>query len=113
MSGPLKRAVDTMILAEMRQIAEERGDDPDAVKIEPWRNHDLRRNVRSGLSELRVDSDVAEAILAHVKPGIVGVYDVYEYLKEKREALERWGAHLKTIIEPPPPNVVDINVARA
>ena len=28
MSGPLKRVVDTMMLAEMREMAKERGEDP-------------------------------------------------------------------------------------
>ena len=31
---------------------------------------------------------------------------------EKRDALERWAAKLRVIVEPPPPNVVDLS-ARA
>jgi integrase len=112
MSGPLKRAVDTMMLADMRETAKERGDDPDAVKLEPWRNHDLRRNVRSGLSALKVDQRVAEAVLAHVPQGMVSTYDVHTFIDEKREALEKWGAHLKSIIEPPPANVIGFKARR-
>jgi hypothetical protein len=52
------------------------------------------------LSELRVSVDVAEAILAHVKPGIRGVYDRYEHFDEKRAALELWGTKLRSIAEP-------------
>jgi integrase len=63
-----------------------------------WVNHDLRRTLRSRLSELRVNADVAEAILAHAKPGIRGVYDRFEHLDEKRAALESWAQHLRRIV---------------
>jgi integrase len=65
-----------------------------------WVNHDLRRTLRSRLSELRVDGEVAEAILAHVKPGIRGVYDRYEHFDEKRDALELWATTLRSITQP-------------
>jgi integrase len=81
--------------------------------LPPWVNHDLRRTVRSRLSELRVSPDVAEAILAHVKPGIRGVYDRYEHFDEKRNALELWATRLRSITEPRPPNVVSLTGARA
>ena len=42
-------------------------------------------------------ADVAAAILAHSKPGIRGVNDRYEYLEEKRDALELWAHQLETI----------------
>jgi integrase len=70
--------------------------------IQPWRIHDLRRTVRSGLSQLRIPRDVSEAVLAHVPPGIVGTYDVYDYFEEKTAALERWSEHLRSIVEPKP-----------
>ena len=52
-----------------------------------WTLHDLRRTCRSNMSRLRVPSEVAEAVLAHVFPGVVGTYDRHSYLDEKREAL--------------------------
>jgi integrase len=112
MSGPLKRVIDALMLADMRETAKERGDDPDAVKLEPSRNHDLRRNVRSGLSALKIDQRVAEAVLAHVPQGMVGVYDVHSFIDEKREALEKWGAYLKSLTEPPPSNVIGFKARR-
>jgi integrase len=65
----------------------------------PWVNHDLRRTLRSRLSKLRVNADVAEAVLAHVKPGIRGVYDRHEYADEKRHALELWSQNLRRIVQ--------------
>ena len=75
-------------------------------------NHDIRRTVRTRLSALKVSEEVREAVLAHARPGIKGSYDVYEYLEEKREALTLWNARLRSILEPPPANVVPL-AARA
>ena len=61
---------------------------------------------------MRVDADVAEAVLAHVKSGIRGVYDKYEYLDEKRHALELWATRLRSITKPEP-KVVELAKARA
>jgi integrase len=76
-----------------------------------WVNHDLRRTLRSRLSEMRVSPDVAEAILAHVKPGIRGVYDRYEYFDEKKHALELWATRLRSIVQPQP-NLVELAQVR-
>jgi len=89
-----KKRIDARMTLTLRAIAQSRGEDPAMVKLPAWVNHDLRRTVRSRLSELRVDADVAEAVLAHVKPGIRGVYDRYELLDEKRHALELWATRL-------------------
>lgn len=113
MSSKVKAEMDTRMLRTLRAMARKRGHAPAAVKLEPWVNHDLRRDVRSGLSALKIDQRVAEAILAHKPAGIVGVYDVHSFLDEKREALEKWAARLQSIAEPPPPNVVTLADRRA
>jgi integrase len=71
-------------------------------------NHDVRRTVRTHLSALRVAEEVREAVLAHTRGGIRGVYDQYKYLDEKREALTLWNARLRSIVEPAPANVVTL-----
>jgi len=110
MGSKVKAELDARMLRTLRALARTRGDDPAAVVLEPWVNHDLRRNVRSGLSALKkIDHRVAEAILAHKPQGIVGVYDVHAFFDEKREALELWAARLQSIVEPPPANVVKIS----
>jgi integrase len=63
----------------------------------PWTNHDIRRTVRSGLSRLKISEEAREAVLAHVRPGVKGVYDRYEYLDEKREALTLWSERVLRI----------------
>lgn len=102
----IKRDLDARMLRTLRALAKKRGDDPAAVQLEPWRNHDIRRTVRTHLSRLKVSEEAREAVMAHVRPGIKGVYDKHEYLDEKREALEAWAARLSSIVGPKPSNVV-------
>ena len=111
-SNKVKRRLDARMLDILRGLARERGDDPAKVSSPAWVNHDLRRTLRSRLSELRVSSDVAEAILAHIKPGIRGVYDRYEHFDEKRHALDLWATQLRSIVQPQP-NVIEVAKARA
>jgi hypothetical protein len=63
-------------------------------------NHDLRRTLRTGLSKLRVDRDIREAVLAHTRPGVEGVYDRYDFQAEKMDALERWTAYVQGLASP-------------
>jgi len=57
---------------------------------ESWGFHDIRRGCRSAFAEIGIGTETAEAILSHVRPGIVGTYDRYSYIKEKAAALEQW-----------------------
>ncbi|MGD9544323.1 MAG: tyrosine-type recombinase/integrase [Methylocystis sp.] len=73
----------------------------DGKPLEPWRLHDLRRSVASGMASLGVNLPVIEKILNHVSGsfgGIVGVYQKHSFAEEKREALNRWNAHVERII---------------
>lgn len=108
----VKLRIDAKMLRSLRALARLRGEDPARVRLDPWVNHDLRRVVRGGLSRLRVDHDVKEAVLAHAKPGLVGVYDQYDLADEKREALELWGARVREIVQPAPDNVVKLQPAQ-
>jgi integrase len=102
MSADVKKAVDSRVQCTLRAMARKRGEDPGAIELRSWRNHDLRRVVRSGLSRLRIPEEVREAVLAHVRGGIKGVYDQHDYYLEKLDALNQWGARLRSIVEPPP-----------
>jgi integrase len=98
----IKAMLDAEMLAILRQRAAARGEDADKVALRPWRNHDLRRSCRSTLSRLGIKHEVAEAVLAHARAGIAGTYDRWEYLPEKRDALERWSKFLDDLIRPRP-----------
>ena len=108
LASPNKRDLDRRMVRMLKAMARRRGEDHHTVELPRWTIHDLRRNVRSGLAQLRVPRDVAESILAHRPPGIVGVYDVHAYEDEKREALEKWARHLATIANPTPAKVIKL-----
>ncbi len=76
-----------------------------------WVIHDLRRTCRTKLSALGVSEVVAERVLNHVPRGMAKVYNMHEFLPEKREALEKWAARLRDILEPAPANVVKLDEA--
>ena len=65
---------------------------------EEWRLHDLRRTVRTGLGKLGVQPHVAEAVLNHLPPKLIRTYDRNTYAAEKRDALDKWAAHLKVAV---------------
>jgi integrase len=72
------------------------------AKIEPWRIHDLRRTVATGLQKLGIGLQVVESILGHVsgsRAGVVGIYQRHTYDAEKRAALEAWGAHVIALVQ--------------
>jgi len=65
---------------------------------EEWRLHDLRRTVRTGLGKLGVQPHHAEAVLNHLPPKLIRTYDRNTYATEKRDALDKWAAHLKVAV---------------
>jgi integrase len=69
--------------------------------VSHWRLHDLRRTMVSGMARLGVAPHVADKILNHVAgtiSGVAAVYQRHEFLKERRDALERWGAHVEGLL---------------
>lgn len=87
----MKRRLDELVARE----AEKAG-----VAVADWDLHDLRRTVRTGMSRLRVQPHIAEAVLGHVITGVQKHYDRYSYLDEKRAALDLWGRHVMDLIDP-------------
>jgi integrase len=73
--------------------------------VKDWVFHDLRRTVRTRLSAIGINSDVAERVIGHLPQGIRAVYDRHDFLAEKRQALKAWAAALDLIINPPAGNV--------
>ena len=74
-----------------------------------WRIHDLRRTVASGMAHLEVPPHVVERILNHstgALGGVAGIYNRHGYLKEKSDALQKWGEHLEELTESHLENVV-------
>jgi integrase len=67
-----------------------------------WRLHDLRRTCVSGMARLGIAPHVADKILNHQSgtiSGVAAVYQRYEFLAERRAALNLWGAHVAELIK--------------
>jgi integrase len=96
-----KTRLDVLVAAELGRVPE------------PFVIHDLRRTMRTRLSQLRVSTEVAELVIGHSLKGLHAVYNQHDFLDERREALDQWGARLRAIVTPPPENVVPMKRARA
>ena len=108
----IKKDLDSRMLLTLRALAKVEGEKPAKAKLENWTNHDLRRNVRSGMSQLRIPDAIAEAVLAHTQGVIAKTYNVDDLFDQKAEALAAWAGHLRSIVEPST-NVVSLAKARA
>ena len=74
---------------------------PDWVRprwpVAGWAPHDLRRTARTLLGALGCPVEVAEAIMGHALPGVVGTYNQYKYDRERREWLTRLADRLEQL----------------
>jgi integrase len=96
-----KAKLDREMLIELRKAV----DDPnerEKVTLKPFKIHDIRRTVRTGLAKLEIPFDIAERVLAHARPVLEQTYNVFSYEKQKREALTKWAAHVQALVSPPP-----------
>jgi integrase len=69
-----------------------------APGIKDWRFHDLRRTMRTGLSSLKVTPFIGELCIGHAQKGVHPIYDLHRYQDEKREAMEKWAALVRSIV---------------
>jgi len=68
------------------------------LSIPAFTPHDLRRTCSTKLGEMQIPGHLIDRIMNHKLTGITDrVYNRYEYLKEKQEALKAWGARLSRI----------------
>lgn len=63
-----------------------------------FRPHDLRRTCATNLAALGYTDEVIDAVLNHVKKGVIRTYNLHRYDREKQLALEAWERKLKTMI---------------
>ncbi|MDB3953797.1 hypothetical protein N9452_07930 [Alphaproteobacteria bacterium] len=68
----------------------------DLLDIAHWTPHDLRRTAATNITARVLSGDgrskrfVVSRVLGHADPEVTGVYDRYEYLDEKKTALQGW-----------------------
>jgi integrase len=66
-----------------------------------WRLHDLRRTCVSGMARSGIAPHVADKILNHQSgtiSGVAAVYQRHDFLRERKDALERWGTHVGKLV---------------
>jgi integrase len=73
--------------------------------IADWRIHDLRRSVSTALAKLGVEPFIRRRVLNHALEGVDRVYEQFDYLGPKRQALELWARHLAAVVEEGPDGV--------
>jgi integrase len=72
------------------------------AQIPHWTLHDLRRTFRTNLGRLKTRPDIAERIVNHIssRTEMEETYDLYTYIPEMREAMEKWEAFLASVTSP-------------
>ncbi len=71
--------------------------------LRPFQLRDLRRTFATGCAELGIDHNIADRILNHVsdaQSGVKGVYQRYEYLPERKQAMLTWNKYIEGLITP-------------
>lgn len=69
------------------------------LPVSYWSPHDLRRTSRTMLARIGCPEEVAEAIMGHMKEGVVGIYNLHTYDTEKREWLAKLSDYLESLAE--------------
>jgi integrase len=90
----IKKAVDT-------QIGILKANNPQRYAgqfIEPWTLHDLRRTVKTGLSELGIGEETRDGLLNHSKKGMDATYNHAELDAAKRDAVLKWEDHIERLV---------------
>jgi integrase len=85
------------------------------AEVPGWTIHDLRRTAATGMARLNIPPHVVDKVLNHVSGtirGVAAVYNRFEYLEERRKALEAWGGYVSDLIMPTRPNVVQLRAAK-
>jgi len=74
-----------------REIQEETG-------TKDWQIRDIRRTFRSNMARLKVPREVCEVLINHAPPVLDEIYDRYDRVEEKREALEKYEAFIAGLL---------------
>jgi integrase len=95
-----KGKTDDLMLARLASEKQDQAEDG-TIALKPWRIHDLRRTVATGMERLGISQQVVEALLGHIagsKAGVIGIYQRHKYEDEKRAASEKWALHVAFLV---------------
>ena len=63
-----------------------------------WQIRDIRRTFRSNMARLKVPREICEVLINHAPPVLDEIYDRYDRLEEKREALAKYEAFMVRLL---------------
>ncbi len=95
--GPMDRHTLSKAMARFAEELKE----PNTWRKDPPTPHDLRRTVATRLARMGIAKEVRERVLNHAgarHDPEAKHYNLYEFLPEKREALDRWAAEVSALI---------------
>lgn len=90
-----QRLDEAMLEAKRSELGKRKGD-----TIPGWTLHDLRRTGATGMAKLKIPPHVVDKILNHVSgtiTGVAAVYNQFEYIEDRRQALEAWGCYVEAL----------------
>jgi integrase len=73
-----------------------------AGNVKPWRVHDIRRTVATGMADIGIEPHHIEAALNHFgghRRGVAGIYNRSAYERAVKTALARWAEHVLALVE--------------
>ena len=73
----------------------------DFTAMPAWTFHDLRRTLATGSARQGIAPHIVEKVLNHnpkALQGVAGIYNRFEYLPERKAALEVWDRHVALLI---------------
>lgn len=84
-----------------------------AAGVTDWHFHDIRHTISTNLGRLRVPQEIIDRVMQHtVGSKMSRTYNQWEYVDQKREALEKWADHLETILGEGKPSVASFGSRR-
>lgn len=82
------------------------------IGIDKFTPHDLRRTAATFMSQIGFMDEIIDAVLNHVKTGIIRTYNLNKYDKEKQAALETWERKLNSILTGTETKVISMTARR-
>lgn len=107
-----KKRLEEKMLAIMQSEAASAGNVLGVASIPQFGLHDLRRTCATNMARLGIPIHIGEAILNHVSgsvSGVAAVYNRFDYIAEKRAALEKWEEFLLVLTGHRESNVVPMS----
>jgi integrase len=70
-------------------------------QFKPWHNHDLRHTFATIMASQGANPDIIDRCLGHVskgQEGVRGIYQRYEFLKERGEVMQQWSDYIERLV---------------